>query len=125
MEQIHLSDSEYRFLQVVWGAEPVGSGQLVTLCAQQLGWKKSTTYTVLKKLCEKGVLRNENSTVTSAVPRAAVDNQAAEAFVDRTFGGSLPGFLTAFMGGRKLTDREAEDLKRLIDQYKEGSAWNS
>lgn len=125
MEQIHLSDSEYRFLQVVWGAEPVGSGQLVTLCARQLGWKKSTTYTVLKKLCEKGVLRNEHSTVTSVVPRAAVDRQAAEAFVDRTFGGSLPGFLTAFMGGRKLTQKEAEDLKRLIDRYQEGSAWDS
>mgnify|MGYP000820196178 FL=1 len=89
-------------------------------CREKLGWKKSTTYTVLKKLCEKGVLQNENSTVTSAVPREAVDNQAAEAFVDKAFGGSLPGFLAAFMGGRKLTDREAEDLKRLIDQYKEG-----
>ena len=120
MEQIPLSDSEYRFLQVVWGAEPVGSGQLVTLCAQQLGWKKSTTYTVLKKLCEKGVLRNERSTVTSAVPRAAVDNQAAAAFVDRTFGGSLPGFLAAFMSGKKLTAREAEEVKQLIDRYREG-----
>lgn len=120
MEHYHLCDSEYRFLQVVWAAEPVGSGQLVTLCGEKLGWKKSTTYTVLKKLCEKGVLRNESSTVTSAVPRAAVDNQAAEDFVDKTFGGSLPGFLTAFMGGRKLTQREAEDLKRLIDQYQEG-----
>lgn len=120
MEQYHLTDSEYRFLRVVWDAEPVGSGHLVELCREKLGWKKSTTYTVLKKLCEKGVLQNENSTVTSAVPREAVDNQAAEAFVDKAFGGSLPGFLAAFMGGRKLTDREAEDLKRLIDQYKEG-----
>lgn len=120
MEQYHLTDSEYRFLQVVWGAEPVGSGHLVELCRQQLGWKKSTTYTVLKKLCEKGVLRNDASTVRSAVPREAVDHRTAEDFVDKTFGGSLPGFLTAFMGGRTLTDREAEDLKRLIDQYKEG-----
>ena len=124
MEQ-HLTDAEESVAELIWQQGPMSSGQLVALCAQQLGWKKSTTYTVLKKLCEKGVLRNERSTVTSAVPRAAVDNQAAEAFVDRTFGGSLPGFLTAFMGGRKLTDREAEDLKRLIDQYKEGSAWNS
>ena len=120
MERYHLSDSEYRFLQVVWAAEPVGSGRLVELCREQLGWKKSTTYTVLKKLCEKGVLRNDASTVTSAVPREAVDHRAAEGFVDKAFGGSLPGFLTAFMGGRKLTEREAEDLKRLIDQYKEG-----
>ena len=114
MEQHHLSDSEYRLLRVVWASEPVASGQ------ERLGWKKSTTYTVLKKLCDKGVLRNEGSTVTSAVPRAAVDHRAAEAFVDKTFGGSLPGFLTAFMGGRKLTAKEAEDLKRLIETYQEG-----
>lgn len=120
MEHHHLSDSEYRFLQVVWASEPVGSGQLVELCREKLGWKKSTTYTVLKKLCEKGVLQNQDSTVSARVPREAVDHHTAEDFVDRTFGGSLPGFLTAFMGGRKLTDREAEDLKRLIDQYKEG-----
>lgn len=120
MEHYHLCDSEYKFLQVVWASEPVGSGQLVALCREKLGWKKSTTYTVLKKLCDKGVLQNEEHTVSARVPREAVDNQAAEDFVDRAFGGSLPGFLTAFMGGRKLTDREAEDLKRLIDQYKEG-----
>lgn len=120
MERYHLSGSEYRFLQVVWEAEPVGSGQLVELCREKLEWKKSTTYTVLKKLCEKGILRIESSTVRSAVPREAVDHHAAEGFVERTFGGSLPGFLAAFMGGRKLTETEAEDLKRLIDQYKEG-----
>ena len=120
MEQHHLSDSEYRLLRVVWASEPVASGKLVTLCGERLGWKKSTTYTVLKKLCDKGVLRNEGSTVTSAVPRAAVDHRAAEAFVDKTFGGSLPGFLTAFMGGRKLTAKEAEDLKHLIETYQEG-----
>lgn len=120
MEQYHLCDSEYRFLQVVWTAEPVGSGELVRLCAGELGWKKSTTYTVLKKLCEKGVLKNENSTVSSAVPREAVAEDAAETFVEKAFGGSLPGFLTAFMGGRKLTQQEAEMLRQLIDQYEEG-----
>ena len=116
----HLCDSEYRFMQVVWAAAPVGSGRLVELCREQLGWKKSTTYTVLKKLCQRGLLKNESSTVTVLAPREVVDNQAAEAFVDRTFGGSLPGFLTAFMGGRKLSNEEAEDLKRLIDAHKEG-----
>ena len=120
MEYYHLCDSEYRFMQVVWEAAPVGSGRLVELCRDRLGWKKSTTYTVLKKLCEKGLLQNENSTVTVLAPREIVDNQAAENFVDRTFGGSLPGFLTAFMGGRKLTEQEAEELKRLIDAHKEG-----
>lgn len=120
MEQYHLSDSEYRFLQVVWAAEPVGSGELVHLCAAELGWKKSTTYTVLKKLCEKGVLKNESSIVSSAVARETVAGDAAETFVEKAFGGSLPGFLTAFMGGRKLTAQEAEALRRLIDQYGEG-----
>jgi len=120
METYHLCDSEYRFMQVVWAAAPVGSGRLVELCREQLGWKKSTTYTVLKKLCERGLVQNENSTVTVLAPREVVDNQAAEEFVDRTFGGSLPGFLSAFMSGRRLSAEEAENLKRLIDAYKEG-----
>lgn len=120
METYHLCDSEYRFMQVAWAAAPVGSGQLVELCRDQLGWKKSTTYTVLKKLCEKGLLKNENSTVTVLAPREVVDNQAAGEFVEKAFGGSLPGFLAAFMSGRKLTEEEAEELKRLIDAHKEG-----
>lgn len=120
MEHVHLCDSEYRFMQVVWSAAPVGSGRLVELCREQLGWKKSTTYTVLKKLCEKGLLQNENSLVTVLAPRETVDNQAAEDFVEKAFGGSLPGFLAAFMGSRRLTEQEAEELKRLIDAHKEG-----
>ena len=120
METYHLSDSEYRFMQVVWDAEPVGSGELVALCREKLGWKKSTTYTVLKKLGERGLVQNEESVVTALVSREAVTEAAAETFVDKTFNGSLPGFLTAFMSGRKLTEQEAEDLKRLIDQYQEG-----
>ena len=120
METYHLSDSEYRFMQVVWDAEPVGSGELVALCREKLGWKKSTTYTVLKKLGERGLVQNEESVVTALASRETVTAEAAEAFVDKTFNGSLPGFLAAFMGGRKLTEREAEDRKRLIDQYQEG-----
>ena len=120
MEAYHLCDSEYRFMQVVWDAAPVASGKLVELCAVQLGWKKSTTYTVLKKLCERGLLQNERSIVTVLVPREAVTAEAAEVFVERTFGGSLPMFMTAFMSGRKLSEQEAAELKRLIDQHKEG-----
>ena len=120
MEQYHLCDSEYRFMQVVWASAPVGSGRLVELCREQLGWKKSTTYTVLKKLCGRGLLRNENSTVTVLAPREAVTAEAAGEFVDKVFGGSLPGFLTAFMSGRRLSAQEAEELKRLIDAHKEG-----
>ena len=120
MEQYHLCDSEYRFMQVVWSAAPVGSGRLVELCREELGWKKSTTYTVLKKLCERGILKNENSIVTVLAPQETVTAEAAGEFVDRTFGGSLPGFLTAFMSGRTLTEAEAEELKRLSDSHKEG-----
>ena len=119
MEEIRLCDSEYRFLQVVWEAAPVPSGRLAELCRQQLGWKKSTVYTVLKKMCKKGLLQNENALVTVLVPRERVTAAEAEQFVDRTFGGSLPGFLAAFMSGKKLTAREAEEVKRLIDQYRE------
>ena len=120
MEEIRLCDSEYRFLQVVWEAAPVPSGQLAELCRQRLGWKKSTVYTVLKKMCEKGLLQNENALVTVLVPRERVTASEAEQFVDRTFGGSLPGFLAAFMSGKKLTAREAEEVKQLIARYREG-----
>lgn len=120
MEAYKLCESEYRFMQVVWDAAPVSSGALAALCAQTLGWKKSTTYTVLKKLCGKGLLQNTDAWVTVLVPREQVTNQAAERFVDQTFGGSLPGFLTAFMSGKTLTADQAEDLKRLIDAHQEG-----
>lgn len=120
MELYHLCDSEYRFMQVVWDAAPVASGRLVELCAEELGWKKSTTYTVLKKMCERGLLQNEHSLVTVLAPRETVTAEAAGQFVDRAFGGSLPGFLTAFMNGRTLSEEEAVELKRLIDAHKEG-----
>lgn len=120
MQEYHLCDSEYRFMQVVWDAAPVASGRLVELCAQELGWKKSTTYTVLKKLCERGLLKNENSRVTVLAEKEAVTAEAAEIFVDKTFGGSLPMFLAAFMNGRTLSKEEAAELTRLIDSHKEG-----
>lgn len=121
MEIYKLCDSEYRFMQVVWAAAPVSSGRLVERCAQELGWKKSTTYTVLKKLCGKGLLQNENAVVGVLVPREAVTCQAAERFVEQTFGGSLPSFFAAFMSGKKLTEAEAEALKCLIDRHQEGA----
>jgi len=114
-----LCDSEYRFMQVVWAHAPLASGELVELCARELGWKKSTTYTVLKKLCDKGLLKNENARVGVLVPREDVTAAEAAEFVGRTFGGSLPLFLTAFMSGRKLSTEEAENLKRLIDAHRE------
>jgi BlaI family penicillinase repressor len=118
MEKYMLCESDYRFMSVVWENEPVSSGALVVLCAKKLGWKKSTTYTVLRKLCEKRLLKNDSSVVTSLAPRDEVRASESAYFVDRTFGGSLPGFLTSFLGGRTISEREAEELKRLIDAHR-------
>jgi BlaI family penicillinase repressor len=119
MDRLRLCESEYRFASLVWDNEPLGSGELVKLCGQELGWKKSTTYTVLKKLSGRGILKNENSTVTSLVKREQVEKFESEQFINRTFGGSLPRFITAFMDGRTLSGEEADELKRLIDSHKE------
>lgn len=118
--ELKLCESDYRFMCVIWDHEPLTSGELVSRCQEVLGWKKSTTYTVLKKMCEKGFAQNEASTVTALVPRDQVQAYASEHFVEHTFGGSLPGFLTAFLGERTLSEQEAAELKRLIDEHKEG-----
>ena len=119
MEEFRLCNSDYRFLTIVWDHAPVGSGELVRLCQEQLGWKKSTTYTEIRRLCEKGVLKNEHAVVEPLVSREEVQARESDAFVERTFGGSLPGFLTAFLGSRKLSEKEAEELKKLIDSCQE------
>lgn len=118
MSNYILCDSDYRFLTIVWDHAPVASGQLVRLCQTQLGWKKSTTYTQLKRLSDKGLVQNEQSVVTPLVSRDQVQRQESSYFVDRTFNGSLPGFVAAFLGGRTISDAEAEELKRLIDAHR-------
>ena len=120
MDNLRLAEGEYRFACIVWDHEPLPSGRLVVLCAKELGWKKSTTYTVLKKLVERGVLRNENAVVTAAVPKDEVLREESRAVVDRAFEGSLPSFLAHFMGGRTISDAEADELKAIIDRYREG-----
>lgn len=119
MENLKLCDSDYRFMQIVWANAPVNSGRLVELCLEKLGWKKSTTYTTIKKLSEKGFIINENALVSILIPKEQVQSVETDYFVERTFEGSLPQFLTAFLGGRKISDKEAEDIKRLIDAHKE------
>ncbi|MBQ8185428.1 MAG: BlaI/MecI/CopY family transcriptional regulator [Clostridia bacterium] len=119
MEELKLCDSDYRFMTIVWENEPIASGKLVELCLDKLGWKKSTTYTTLKKLCEKGFAQNENTVVTSLIPRESVQAYESERFVERTFEGSLPGFLASFLGGKTISEREAAELKRLIDEHRE------
>ncbi len=119
MNDLKLCESDYRFMTLVWDNEPLTSKQLVELCSESMGWKKSTTYTVLKKLTEKGFAQNNTSVVTSLVRREEVQKSASEHFVEHTFKGSLPHFLTAFFQGKKLTEKEAAELKALIDEYKE------
>lgn len=119
MDRLKLCESDYRFMSVIWDHEPVASGALVELCNEALGWKKSTTYTVLKKLCEKGFAKNEDTVVTALIPREQVQAFESEYFVERAFDGSLPGFLAAFLGGKTISRQEAEQLKRLIDEHKE------
>ena len=120
MDNLRLAEGEYRFACIVWENEPLPSGKLVELSLEQLGWKKSTTYTVLKKLVDRGVLRNENAVVTAAVPKEEVLREESRAVVERAFEGSLPSFLAHFMGGRTISDAEADELKRVIDRYREG-----
>ena len=110
---------ESRFADIVWREGPLPSSRLAALAEEELGWKKSTTYTMVKKLAQKGLLKNEDAQITVLVPRAAVQAEESAAFVERTFGGSLPAFLAAFLGGRKLKGEEAEALRRLIDDYGE------
>lgn len=119
MEYLKLCDSDYRFMCIVWEHAPIGSGELVKLCRQQLGWKKSTTYTQIKKLSKKGYLINDNSLITVLIDKNRVQAEESEYFIERTFDGSLPGFIAAFLGGKKLSEREAEELKQLIDAHKE------
>lgn len=120
MANFRLAEGEYRFACIVWDNEPLPSGKLVELSQERLGWKKSTTYTVLKKLVDRGILRNENAVVTAAVPKEAVLREESRAVVDRAFDGSLPSFLAHFMGGRTISDEEADELNAIIDRYREG-----
>ena len=117
MDDLRLCESDYRFLCVVWDHAPVASGELVKLCAEKLGWKKPTTYTVLRKLCQRGFCQNQDTIVTALVPKEQVQVYQSEHFVDRVFDGSLPQFLTAFLGGRAVSEEEAEYIRNIIDRY--------
>ncbi|ATW23758.1 BlaI/MecI/CopY family transcriptional regulator [Candidatus Formimonas warabiya] len=119
MKEYKLSQSEARFAEIIWQHEPLGSGELVKICEKEMEWKKSTTYTVLKNLCEKGIFQNQNAVVTSLIKKDEFYARQSRRFVEDTFGGSLPKFMTSFIGGKKLTRKQAEELKRLIDEHRE------
>ena len=119
MEYYKLAETEEKFAELIWQNEPIGSGDLVKLSEKEMNWKKSTTYTVLKKLCEKGIFQNENAVVSSQISKDEYYAKQSIRFVEDTFGGSLPKFLTAFISSKKLSKHQAEELKRLIDEHKE------
>ena len=113
-------ESEYRFCLILWEHEPVKSSELVALCREKLGWKPTTTYTVIKRLSERGVLKNENTIVTSLVSKDEVQAAEIDELVEKTFEGSLPAFIAAFTRHRKLTREEADEAQEMIDRYRKG-----
>lgn len=120
MTDYQMGAVESRFADLIWANEPISSTELVRRCEAALQWKKSTTYTVLKRLCDKGIFQNQSGTVTSRISRQEFYALQSEQFVAQTFDGSLPAFLAAFTARKKLTNEEVAELRRMIDSYKEG-----
>ncbi len=115
MPDITLGAVETKFAEIVWENEPLSSGELVKLCQEKLEWKKSTTYTVLKKLCTKGILKNEKGIVTALIKKDDFYSFQSRQFIDENFGGSLPAFLIAFVKKQKLSEKETEEIRKMID----------
>ena len=111
---------ESRFAEIIWRNEPLSSGELVQLCQQELNWKKPTTYTVLRKLCDRGLFQNEGSMVTSRISREEFHALQSEQFVEETFEGSLPAFIAAFTTRKTLSAEEIAQIRQMIDRYGEG-----
>ena len=119
MKDYKLAEGESKFAELIWQNEPITSPELVKLCEKEFDWKKSTTYTVLKKLCDREIFQNDNAVVTSLISKEEFYSHKSRKFVEESFGGSIPKFLTAFMGGKKLTTEQAEEIKDLIDSFSE------
>ena len=117
MDDFRLGVVETRFAELIWAHEPLSSGELVKLCARELEWKKSTTCTVLKKLCDRGLFQNQDGIVTSIVSRQEFQSRQSRRFVEDTFSGSLPAFIAAFADGGNLTDRDISEIRKMIDAY--------
>ena len=119
MEIPKIFESEYRFCLILWEHEPVPSGKLVELCKENLGWSKATTYTVIRRLSERGVLKNENTIVSSLISKEEAQKSRLEAMVEETFEGSMPAFIAAFSKSKKLSRQEVDQLQALIDNFQE------
>ena len=116
MIEYRLGEVEMKFAELIWGNEPLASGELAKLCEKELNWKKSTTYTILRRVCDRGLFRNEGGVVTSVVSKQEFLTKQSTQFVEDTFDGSLPGFVAAFTAGRRLSEAEIEELQRIIDE---------
>lgn len=120
MDTPKVFESEYRFCLILWENEPIKSSKLVELCKEQLGWKPTTTYTVIKRLSERGVLKNENTVVTSLVSKDEVQAAELNEMVEKTFEGSLPAFIAAFTKHQKISDKEIDAVQQMIDRFRKG-----
>ncbi|WP_324823086.1 BlaI/MecI/CopY family transcriptional regulator [Sinanaerobacter sp. ZZT-01] len=119
MTEYKLAEIESKFVELIWENEPIHSGELVKLCSEKLDWKKSTTYTVLRKLCHRGILQNKDTMVTARIKKEEFYSLQSREFVEETFGGSLPKFIAAFTRSKKLTETEIRDLFELINEQDE------
>lgn len=120
METPKVYESEYRFCLILWEHEPVKSKELVRLCQEQLGWKSTTTYTVIKRLAQRGVLKNENTIVSSLVSKEDIQAAELDEFVEKTFEGSLPAFVAAFTKHKQISQEEIDAVQAMIDRYRKG-----
>lgn len=119
MAEYQLGEVEARFADIIWQNEPIATNALVKLCEEQLQWKKSTTYTVLKRLCEKGIFQNQRGTVTSMLTKTEFNAAQSERFIEKIFDGSLPAFLAAFTSRKGLTPEEVQQLREMVENYSE------
>ena len=120
MKDIELGAVQERFADIVWANEPIGSGDLVKLCEKELGWKKPTTYTVLRKLCEKGLMKNEDGVVSTLMGRNEFYSAKSEQIIEDSYEGSLPAFIAAFTSRKKLSNAEVDEIQKMIDEFKKG-----
>ena len=115
MQENKLGMMEGRFADIIWEHAPIAAGELVKICEEQFGWKRTTTYTMLKRLCQRGLFVNRNAVVEVLLSKEDFQGRQSEQFVEDIFGGSLPAFIAAFTKGKRLSDREADEIQRLID----------
>ena len=120
MTDIRLGAVETRFAELIWAREPVSSGELVKLCEKELRWKKSTTYTILRRLCERGIFKNEGGMVTSLLSKQEFHTAQSEQFVEETFDGSLPAFIAAFTRRKQISPEDAAEIRNMLDAARKG-----